>query len=99
MTECLDRSRVVGTPGFSTTRGRVLVLIWLLVRTLWAVDHWRVVSFFLALLLPAGAAMWVSSGGYVGASDGMVTVSISHVLACRRPRYCSLGARGLCDGG
>ena len=89
---------MVGTPGFSDTRDWVLVMTWLLVRTLWAVDRWQVVYFFLALLLSAGASVWVSSGGDVGAYDGMVTVSISHVLACCRPRYFSLGARGICDG-
>ena len=99
MSECLDRSRVVGTPGFSATRDRVLVLTWLLVRTLWAVDRWQVVSFFLALLLPYGAAVWLGARGEVGASDGMVAVAMYRVLACRRPRDCSSGARGVCDGG
>ena len=55
------------------------MLNWLLVRTLWVVDRWRVVSFFLALLISAGAAVWLGSGGEVGASDGMVAVAMSCV--------------------
>ena len=55
------------------------MLTWLLVRTLWTEDSWQVVSFFLALLLPAGAAVWLGAGGEVGASDGMVAVVMSHV--------------------
>ena len=99
MSECLDRTRVVERPGFSATRGRVFVLTWILVRTLCAVERWRVVSFFLALLLPAGAAVWLGTGGEVGASGGMIAVAMSCVLACRLPQDCSLGARELCDGG
>ena len=75
--------------GFSATRGRVLVLTWLLVRTLWAVDRWRVVSFFLALLLPAGAAVWLGAGGEVEASDGSFRgpreTSKTRVPATRNP--------------
>ena len=37
------------------------------------------VSFFLALLSPAGAAVWLGAGGEVGASDGMIAVAMSHV--------------------
>ena len=90
---------MVGKPGFSATRGQVLVPTWLLVRTLWAVDLWQVVSFFFALLLPAGVAVWLGAGGDVGASDGMITVAMSRVLVCRRPRDCLPGAREPCDGG
>ena len=71
--------------GFSATRGRVLVLTWLLVRTLWAVDRWRVVYFFLALLLPAGAAVWLGAGGEVEASDGIVAVAMSRVGVSSSP--------------
>ena len=90
---------MVGTPVFSATRGRFLVLTWILVRTLWVMDRWQVVSFFLALLLPTGAAVWLGAGGEVGASNRMVAVAMSRVLACRCPRDCSSGARELCDGG
>ena len=55
------------------------MLTWLLVRTLWVVDRWRVVSFFLALLIPASAAVWIGAGGEVGESDGKVAVSMSCV--------------------
>ena len=75
----MDWSCGVGTSGFSATRDWVLVLTWLLVRTLWAVDRWRVVYFFLALLLPAGAAVWLGARGEVGASNGMVAVAMSCV--------------------
>ena len=86
--------------GISATRGRVVrVPTWLLVRTLWAVDRWRVVSFFFALLSPSGFAVWLGAGGYVGASDRMIAVAVSRVLAFFRPRDCSSGARELCDGG
>ena len=37
------------------------------------------VSFFLALLLPEDAAVWIGAGGEVGASDGMVAVAMSRV--------------------
>ena len=57
------------------------------------------VSFFFALISPAGAAMWLGAGGEVGASDGMINVAVSGVLAFRHPRDCSSGARELCDGG
>ena len=57
------------------------------------------VSFFLALLLPAAAPVWLGSGGEVGASDWMTAVAMSHLLACRHPRDCSSGAREICDGG
>ena len=57
------------------------------------------ISFFLALLLPAGAAVWLGAGGEVGASNGMVAVAMYRVLACRHPWDFSLGARELCDGG
>ena len=99
MSECLARPHVVGKPGSSATRGRGFVPTWLLVRTLGAVDIWRVVSFFLALLLPAGAAVWLGAGGEVGTSDGMVAVAMSRMLACRCPQDCSSGAREFCDGG
>ena len=75
----MDRSRVVVAPGFSATRGLVLVLNCLLVLTLWMVDRWRVVSFFLALLLPAGAAVWIGAEGEVGVSDRIVAVAMSRV--------------------
>ena len=83
--ECLARYRGVVTPGFSATRGLVLVLTWLIVRTLWTEDRWQVVSFFLALLLPDGAAVWLGTGGEVGASDGMVAVVISRVSVSSSP--------------
>ena len=85
---------MVGRLGFSATRGRFIVLTWLLVRTLWAVERRRVVSFFLTLLLPAGAAVWLGAGGEVGESDGMITVAMSRVLVCRRPRDFSSGGEG-----
>ena len=50
-------------------------------------------------LYPAGAAVWLGAGGEVGASDGMISVAMSHVLAFCRPQDCSSGARYLCDGG
>ena len=59
--------------------GLVFVLTWILVRTLWTVDRWRVVSFFLAMLLPVGVAVWIGAGGEVGASDRMVNVVMSCV--------------------
>ena len=42
-------------------------------------DLWRVVSFFLTLLLTAGAAVWLGTGGEVGASDGVVAIVMSRV--------------------
>ena len=57
------------------------------------------VSFFFALLSPASAAVWLGAGGEVGASDGMIAVAMSRVLAFLRPRDCSSGARELYDGG
>ena len=57
------------------------------------------VSFFLALLTPSGAAVWLRAGGEVGASDGMIAVVMSRVLAFRRPRDFLSGARELCDCG
>ena len=68
-------------------------------RTLWVVDHWRFVSFFLSQLLPAGASVWLGAGREVGASDRMIDVAMSRVLASRRPQDCSLGATELCDNG
>ena len=59
--------------------GLVFVLTWILVRTLWTVDRWRVVSFFLTLLIPAGAGVGLGAGGEVGASDRMVNVVMSCV--------------------
>ena len=56
------------------------------------------VSFFLALLLPAGAAVWLGAGGEVGASDGMVAVACP-ALACRHTRDCLSGARKAPDDG
>ena len=37
------------------------------------------VSFFFALLYPAGAAVWLGAGGEVGASDGMIAVVMFRV--------------------
>ena len=90
---------MVGKPGYPATRGQIFVPTWLLVLTLWAVDFWRVVAFFFALLLPVGAAVWLGAGGEVGASDRMIAVAMSRVLVCRRPRDFFSGARELCDGG
>ena len=45
------------------------------------------VSFFLALLLPAGAAVWLGAGGEVEASDGMVAVSMSCVGVSSSPGF------------
>ena len=61
------------------------MLPWLLVRTLWTVDLWRVDSFFLALIFPAGAAVWLGARGEVGASDGMVAVAMSYVGVALSP--------------
>ena len=70
------------------------MLTWLLVHTLWAVDHRRVVSFFLALLLPAGAAVWIGAGREVGASDGMVAVAMSRVGVSLSPGFFVGGKEG-----
>ena len=56
------------------------------------------VSFFLALLLPAGADVWLDAGGEVEASDGMVAVSMSRIGVSLSLGF-FVGARGLCDGG
>ena len=56
-------------------------------------------SFFLALLSPYGVAVWLGAGGEVGASNEMIAVAMSPVLAFQLPRDCSSGARELCDGG
>ena len=61
------------------------MLTWILVRTLWAFDRWQVVYFFLALLLSAGASVWVRSGGDVGAYDGMVAGAMSRVGVSSSP--------------
>ena len=55
------------------------------------------VYFFLALLLSAGGAMWLGARGEVGASDGIIAVAMSRVLACRCPRDFLSGAMELCD--
>ena len=74
------RPLLVGKPGFSAAGGRVIrVLTWILVRTLWALDWGRVVSFLFALPSPAGASMWLGAGGEVGASDGIIAVAMSRV--------------------
>ena len=57
------------------------------------------VSFFLALILPASAAVWLGAGGEVGASAGMIAVKASRVLVCRCPRFYSSGAMEICDSG
>ena len=46
------------------------MLTWLLVCTLWAVDRWRVVFFFLALPLPTGTAVWLGAGKRWGRPTG-----------------------------
>ena len=56
------------------------------------------VSFFLALLLPAGAGVWLGAGGEVGESDGMVDIACP-ALACHRSWNFSLGARKAPDNG
>ena len=43
-------------------------------RALWTVGRRRV-CFFLALLIPSGAAVWLGAGGELGASNGMDTVA------------------------
>ena len=48
-------------------------------RTLWAVDRGRVVSFLFALPSLAGAAVWLGDGGEVEASNDMIAVAMSRV--------------------
>ena len=69
---------VVGEPGISAAGGQVAqVPTWLLVCTLGAVDQERV-GFFLFVLTPlSGAAVWLGTGGEVGASDGTIAVAMS----------------------
>ena len=50
-----------------------------MVRTLGAVDQELVVSFTFLLTPIAGATAWLGAGGEVGASDGMINVSIFRV--------------------
>ena len=57
------------------------------------------VSFFLALLLPAGAAVWLGAREEVGASNRIIAVAMSSVLVCHCPWDCSSGAMELCGSG
>ena len=78
--EHFARPFVVGKPGFSAPGGRFIRLpTWLLVRTLWAVDRGRVVSFLFALPYSVNAAVWLGAGGEVGASDRVIDVAMSRV--------------------
>ena len=71
---------VVGEPGFSVAGGRVAQLpTCILVRTLRAVYQERVGYFLFALTPLARSAARLGTGGEVGASDGTITVAMSHV--------------------
>ena len=73
----------VDKPGFPVAGGRVArVPTWILVRTLGAVDREQVGYFLFALTPLARSAAWLGTGGEVGASDGTITVAISHVRWC-----------------
>ena len=63
-------------------------------RTLGAVDQERVVSFPFLLTPLSCAAACLGAGGEVGASDGMIAVTMSRVeVALCHPRNGPLGAR------